>query len=257
MATTVPVVVPTVAEAAVAFLDTCTAPGTRRSYTQTMTRLITGHGTAPVTALDGETLRELLTTSWDGAAPATWNRHLATLGSFTAYAVRRRWLETDPATGLQRRKEIIDRTRSIDPAALQRLFDLPASGYGSAPCGGCSTRPPPALRRSSPWTSATWTWTTSGPGFRAKGGAIEYVFWQTGTARLLPRLIDGRGAGPLFLADRRPVPARTPATADTCPVTGRGGCPTSARSTCSSRPACAWPVPAGPAGPCTGSGTPP
>ena len=68
MAATVPIVVPTVAEAAAAFLDTCTAPGTRRSYTQTMTRLITGHGTAPVTALDGETLRELLTTSWDGAA---------------------------------------------------------------------------------------------------------------------------------------------------------------------------------------------
>jgi integrase len=57
---------------------------------------------------------------------------------------------------------------------------------------------------------------------RAKGGAIEYVYWQTATARLLPRLIDGRGAGPLFLADRRPAPARTPATVDICPVTGRG-----------------------------------
>jgi hypothetical protein len=67
MAATVPVVVPTVAEAAAAFLDTCTAPSTRRSYTQTMTRLIAGHGTAPVTALDGETLRELLTTSWHDA----------------------------------------------------------------------------------------------------------------------------------------------------------------------------------------------
>jgi hypothetical protein len=33
MAATVPVVVPTVAEAAAAFLDTCTAPSTRRSYT--------------------------------------------------------------------------------------------------------------------------------------------------------------------------------------------------------------------------------
>ena len=83
------------------------------------------HGTAPVTALDGETLRELLTSSWDGAAPATWNRHLATLGSFIAYAVRRRWLETDPAAGLQRRKEIIDRTRSIPRPR----------------CSGCSTCP--------------------------------------------------------------------------------------------------------------------
>jgi hypothetical protein len=46
MAATVPIVVPTVAEAAAAFLDTYTAPSTRRSYTQTMTRLTTGHGTA-------------------------------------------------------------------------------------------------------------------------------------------------------------------------------------------------------------------
>ena len=90
MATTVPTAMPTVAEAAAAFLDTCTAVSTRRSYAQTMTRLTATHGPERVTALDTEALQELLTASWDGAAPATWNRHLATLGSFTAYAVRRR-----------------------------------------------------------------------------------------------------------------------------------------------------------------------
>jgi hypothetical protein len=42
-----------------------------------------------------------------------------------------------------------------------------------------------------------------------------------GSARLLPRLIAGRPLGPLFLADRRPAPARTPAAADLCPSTGR------------------------------------
>ncbi|MGH9120588.1 MAG: tyrosine-type recombinase/integrase, partial [Acidimicrobiales bacterium] len=31
--------------------------------------------------------------------------------------------------------------------------------------------------------------------------------WQTGTARLLPRLLNGRGQGPVFLTDRR---ARVP-----------------------------------------------
>jgi integrase len=51
---------------------------------------------------------------------------------------------------------------------------------------------------------------------RSKGGAIEYVHWATGTARLLPRLLRGRVSGPLFLAGRR-APA-----ADTCPETGRG-----------------------------------
>jgi hypothetical protein len=48
-----------------------------------------------------------------------------------------------------------------------------------------------------------------------------WLHFQTGSARLLPRLISGRSRGPLFLADRRPVPARTPATVDRCPETGR------------------------------------
>ncbi|MEV7013683.1 tyrosine-type recombinase/integrase [Streptosporangium sp. NPDC051022] len=58
---------------------------------------------------------------------------------------------------------------------------------------------------------------------RSKGGAIEWVYWDTGTAHLLLRLPDGstRTHGPLFLAERRPVPARCPAAADICPHTGR------------------------------------
>ena len=59
----------------------------------------------------------------------------------------------------------------------------------------------------------------------SKGGAVEYVHWATGTARMLPRLLRGRTAGPVFLADRR-APAsgpRAPSAEDTCPATGRGG----------------------------------
>ena len=36
-----------------------------------------------------------------------------------------------------------------------------------------------------------------------KGGAVDVIVWQTGTARLLPRLLKGRKSGPLFLTDRR------------------------------------------------------
>lgn len=55
----------------------------------------------------------------------------------------------------------------------------------------------------------------------AKGGVVRWVQWQAGTARLLPRLNAGRTSGPLFLASRRPAPARTPADGDTWPHTGR------------------------------------
>ncbi|MBA2323386.1 MAG: hypothetical protein H0V92_04970 [Pseudonocardiales bacterium] len=39
-----------------------------------------------------------------------------------------------------------------------------------------------------------------------------------GTALLLPRLLSGRGRGPVFLADRRPT--RAVPGLDLCPVTG-------------------------------------
>jgi integrase/recombinase XerD len=54
---------------------------------------------------------------------------------------------------------------------------------------------------------------------RSKGGATDWVFWQTGAALLLPRLLAGRTHGPVFLADRQPT--RAVPSIDLCPVTGR------------------------------------
>ena len=54
---------------------------------------------------------------------------------------------------------------------------------------------------------------------RSKGGAIDWVFWQTGAAQLLPRLLGGRDRGPVFLAER--LPTRAVATLDLDPETGR------------------------------------
>ena len=52
-----------------------------------------------------------------------------------------------------------------------------------------------------------------------KGGAREVIYWQTGTARPLPRLIAGRKSGPLFLTDRKAKPSV--AKTDTDNSTGR------------------------------------
>jgi len=54
-----------------------------------------------------------------------------------------------------------------------------------------------------------------------KGGNAERVGWETATARLLPRYLAGRGAGPLFLSSIAPAPARQPASADAERRTGR------------------------------------
>jgi integrase len=38
---------------------------------------------------------------------------------------------------------------------------------------------------------------------RRKGGAADVIVWQTGTARLLPRLLKGRKSGPVFITERK------------------------------------------------------
>lgn len=40
-------------------------------------------------------------------------------------------------------------------------------------------------------------------GFRRKGGAIDVIVWQTGTARLLPQLFKGRKSDQVLVTDRK------------------------------------------------------
>jgi hypothetical protein len=54
---------------------------------------------------------------------------------------------------------------------------------------------------------------------RRKGGTIDWIVWQTGTARLLPRLLNGRTTGPVFLTDRKALVQLPPGDID--PATGR------------------------------------
>ncbi|MFC4117921.1 hypothetical protein [Nonomuraea zeae] len=51
-------------------------------------------------------------------------------------------------------------------------------------------------------TSAPATWIRNRAPVRSKGGAVEWVYWDSGTAHLLLRLPDGstRTHGPLFLS---------------------------------------------------------
>jgi Site-specific recombinase XerD len=54
---------------------------------------------------------------------------------------------------------------------------------------------------------------------KRKGGAVDVIVWQTGTARLLPRLLKGRTAGPVFLTDRKARVQLPPGDLD--PATGK------------------------------------
>ena len=65
-----------------------------------------------------------------------------------------------------------------------------------------------------------------------KGGARDLIAWQTGTARLLPRLLAGRKTGPVFLTDRKARPSVREVrrrSIDACAA----DCPTAAPPSCS------------------------
>jgi integrase len=213
----------TLGGAVVAFLaQPDLAPSTRRSYQQTLERLQRALGSnQPPAALTANQVTAAVTAAWDGCAPATWNRHVATLRSFTGYCRRRRWLTDDLTAGLDRRVETADRTKAIPLPQLEQLWrhdDI-------------------AVREKALWR---FLYETAGRAtealsinvedldldnkrvrVRSKGGDLDWLHFQTGSARLLPRLIAGRTHGPVFLADRALAPARVLAAIDRCPETGR------------------------------------
>jgi integrase len=213
---------PSLGEAVDAFLaQPDLAPSSRRSYAQTLGRL--GRDLGPERPLEWVSARDLeraVVEAWGSCAPATWNRHVATVRSFSAFCARRGWVGEPFAEVLARRREPADRTRAIPFAQLERLW----------------RRDDIAVREKALWRLLYETAARAGEVLslnvedvelenkrarvRSKGGDVEWLHLQAGSARLLPRLIAGRSRGPLFLSSRRPAPARTPAAADLCPYTG-------------------------------------
>ena len=226
----------TVTDAADAFLARSTATTTRRSYGQTMSALTTTYGGHALEVLDGPTVARLAADRWGAFAPATWNRHVATLRSFAAFCHRRGWFERDPVLAWSgaRRKPTGPRPSPTPP--WSGCFAARTSRSARSASGGCCTNQPPARRKSSPSTWRTSTWTTSALAAPPKAATRDVAALPV---RLSPpvapahRRAPNRADVPGRPAPRPPAPpppwtcARPPA---------EDGCPTNAPSTCSSAP---------------------
>jgi integrase/recombinase XerD len=176
----------------------------------------------PLAVLDDAGLPGRLATSFAaraaGADADTVNRELSVLRAAVSWWQAQGWIAADPSRGLSRMPAPPDRTRALSRAEVDAVFRLDV-----------------ALREKTYWrllyesaarADEVLTLDVGDLDLRnkrarvvAKGGAVEWIHWQSGTAQLLPRLLRGRQAGPVFLTDRR-APARTPAP-DVCPITGR------------------------------------
>lgn len=159
---------------------------TRRSYRLTLTALTTALDAAGAypTAAAIEAAARL---RWGTVAPASWNRHAATIRSFLAYAARHGLLP-ELRVELDSRREPTDRTRSLPKAAPERLFarrDVAprdktlwrllyetAAGTNEALCLNVEDVDIPNRRAT----------------VRGKNGELDYLHWQTASGHLLSRV---------------------------------------------------------------------
>jgi len=198
---------------------------TRDAYGRTLAALADVLGAdADLAAVTTEQLEDGLLERWSEAAVTTYNRHRAALLSFFGCCVERGYLAANPAALVEARKvrkrtEDERRERPVSRDLLAGLWALDGV----------------AGRDRTLWRMAYETWARAEELLglniedldlanreavvNGKGGDRERVWWATGTARLLPRVIAGRTAGPLFLASRRPT--KPMPAADVDPVSGR------------------------------------
>ena len=218
------------AAAADAFLATARTanPNTHRAYASAVDRVIALLGRdRPLAEVADAEIGAALTELWGASAPATWNRNRAAVTSWLSWCqAKKHWAAPSVPADAERRRETADETRAVAKTTIHRLLsrrDIP-------------------LREKTLWRMLYETAARAAEilalniedlnlegrraPVRSKGGDVEWVYWDTGTAHLLPRLLrfpDGsaRTRGPLFLSMRRPVPARRPAAGDICPHTSR------------------------------------
>lgn len=203
-----------------AFLARDLAPGTRLAYESVLSRMGAALGHVPPERLTPEVVRVACEQVYGSTAPATWNRVVATVGSWATFCARRGWVSPGLASGLERRRLPEDRDRALSRTRIERLLTsrqhdvrerclwslLYASGARAHEVLGLNVEDLDLDERRAR--------------VRRKGGAQDVIWWQTRTARLLPKIIEGRTSGPLFLATQPVQRDRRPALVDVDPTTG-------------------------------------
>jgi site-specific recombinase XerD len=176
------------AAAADAFLATprMANPNTHRAYASAIDRVITLLGRdRPLAEIADTEIGTALAELWGSSAPATWNRNRAVIASWLTWCQpKKHWAAPSVPADAERRKESADETLAVAKTTIHRLLsrrDIP-------------------LREKTLWRMLYETAARAveilalnveeldlegqrAP-VRSKGGAVEWVYWDTGTAHL-------------------------------------------------------------------------
>jgi integrase len=221
--------------------STTAEPGTRRiplaspsrtSVGKTVERLGEGR---PLASVADDEIGEALELLWGTAAVNTWNARRAAVLSWTSWCAERgydgptvpawtkRLLTVPDFDTPARSKMALDRLiarRDVhlrEKSLWRMLYETCARVeeiLGRQHRGPGPGRPP--LPSEGEGRSAQGP----PPGQAREDFVLETVYWDAGTARLLPRLFKGRTRGPVFVTHRRPGPGKVVGPRDVCPDTG-------------------------------------
>ncbi|MBV9023898.1 MAG: site-specific integrase [Streptomycetaceae bacterium] len=225
----------TVRSAADAFLDSLGNPNTVRNYGIGVGKTAARLGEArPLATVADDEIGEVLELLWGNSAVNTWNARRAAVLSWLTWC-RERGHDAPAVPAWTKRLAVPDsQTPARSKTAIDRLI----------------ARREVHLREKALWRMLYETAARAeeilslnienlelagrraqvkAKGARAKtrrrGQAredfvLETVYWDAGTARLLPRLLKGRSRGPVFVTHRRPGPGKAVSARDVCPETG-------------------------------------
>ncbi|MGH3809914.1 MAG: tyrosine-type recombinase/integrase [Pseudonocardiaceae bacterium] len=201
------------------FLDTVAVPNTRRGYAAALHRLVADFGAdTGVASLDPDRVAGWFNSVWGSRAAKTFNTRLTALGSACSYWRDQGWLAGDPLVRLRTRPISPGRVRALTRPQVELILTTAAP-----------------LRDRVLWTLLYESAARAEEALSLnvidldtanrcavvtrKGGARDVIVWQTGTARLLPRMLAGRRRGPAFCTDRAARPSV--ALVDVDPTTGK------------------------------------
>ncbi|MCA1222886.1 tyrosine-type recombinase/integrase [Streptomyces sp. 8L] len=225
----------TVRAAADAFLDSLRNPNTVRSYGVGVGKTAERIGEArPLGSVADDEIGEALELLWGTAAVNTWNARRAAVLSWLGWcesygydgpavpAWTKRLAVPDSETPA-RSKMAVDRLIARREVHLREktlwrmLYETAARAEEIL---GVNIEDLDLAARRCPVKAKGARSKARRRGQAREDFVLETVYWDAGTARLLPRLLRGRTRGPVFVTHRRPGPGKVVSPRDVCPDTG-------------------------------------
>ena len=220
----VPAAQVTLGDAVDAYLDTLSHAerrGTRKQYGSILGRMARGIGEGrDVQAVTAADLAAWMKATSGDRAPRTWNLARVCLRSAWSWWGQAGWADPEVARGIPPRKVAEDRDRAIPGWVLEELRADQAIPLRERVLWLMMEETAARESELLALDVADLDRAHNRAKVRRKGGDADVVVYQSGTAALIPRLLKGRKAGPLFCTSRK-APAGTP-RADVAPDgTGR------------------------------------